>query len=222
MRQRCGGWWRSGLAVLGAVAAGLGAGGAGAADLAAFVNGARARHGEAGERAARFLVAHLPPGDGEALTGEFLAENLDLALEDRGEFPWAREVPEDLFHNDVLPYAVFDEPRDPWRADFLRRGRALVRGARSASEAAHALNRGLFNEVKVHYHTGRKRPNQSPRESMESGRATCTGLSILLVDACRAVGIPARAVGTPLWSNGRGNHTWVEIWDGAWHFAGAD
>ena len=57
---------------------------------------------------------------------------------------------------------------------------------------------------------------------MESGRATCTGLSIILTDACRAVGIPARAVGTPMWSNGRGNHTWVEIWDNGWHFLGAD
>ncbi len=42
------------------------------------------------------------------------------------------------------------------------------------------------------------------------------------MDACRAVGIPARAVGTPLWANERGNHTWVEIWDGDWHFTGAD
>ena len=57
---------------------------------------------------------------------------------------------------------------------------------------------------------------------MQLGKATCTGLSIILVNACRAVGIPARAVGTPLWANQRGNHTWVEIWDGDWHFTGAD
>jgi len=25
-----------------------------------------------------------------------------------------------------------------------------------------------------------------------------------------------------MWSNGRGNHTWIEIWDGGWHFTGAD
>ena len=36
---------------------------------------------------------------------------------------------------------------------------------------------------------------------METGVATCTGLSILLVDACRSVGVPARIAGTPLWSN---------------------
>ena len=56
---------------------------------------------------------------------------------------------------------------------------------------------------------------------MESGLASCTGLSVLLVDACRAVGVPARLVGTPLWSDNSGNHTWVEIWDNGWHFTGA-
>src|SRR5205807_5318470 len=25
-----------------------------------------------------------------------------------------------------------------------------------------------------------------------------------------------------LWWNKRGNHTWVEVWDDGWHFAGAD
>jgi Transglutaminase-like superfamily len=56
---------------------------------------------------------------------------------------------------------------------------------------------------------------------MEQGKATCTGLAILLADACRSVGVPARLVGTPLWANERGNHTWVEIWDEKWHFTGA-
>ncbi len=40
-------------------------------------------------------------------------------------------------------------------------------------------------------------------------------------DACRSVGVPARLVGTKLWSDKSGNHTWVEIWDNGWHFTGA-
>ena len=187
-----------------------------------FINAARERHGEPGERAARFLVEHMPDPDREQLSSEFLIENLELAFRARAEFPWAKGVPEDLFLNDVLPYAVFDESRDPWRPALLELGREIVAQASTASEAVQALNRELFNRIKVHYNTGRKRPNQSPKESIELGMATCTGLSIILVDACRAVGIPARAVGTPLWSNGRGNHTWVEIWDNDWHFTGAD
>jgi hypothetical protein len=186
------------------------------------VSAAKERHGDAGVRAARFLIEHLPPPDRETLPAEFVIENLDLAFLARAEFPWAAAVPEEIFLNDVLPYAVFDEPRDPWRAELLGIARELVKGARTASEAAQALNRQLFNAIKVHYHTGRKRPNQSYRESKESGKATCTGLAIILAQACRAVGVPARAVGTPLWANQRGNHTWVEIWDGDWHFTGAD
>ncbi len=195
---------------------------AAAAPVDDFIAAAKAKHGEAGERAAKFLVEHMPAKDKESLTAEFLTENLDLAFQARAEFPWAKAVPEEIFLNDVLPYAVFDETREAWRADYLAKARPVVKDAKTASEAAQALNREFFNIVKVHYNTGRKMPNQSPSESAKLGMATCTGLSIILVDACRAVGIPARAVGTPMWTNDRGNHTWVEVWDGGWHFTGAD
>ncbi len=187
-----------------------------------FISSAKEKHGEAGQRAAEFLVTHMPATDRETLSKEFLIENLNLAFQARETFPWAMSVPEEIFFNDVLPYAVFDEPRDAWRADFLVKATPLVKDATTATEAVQALNENFFKLVNTHYHTGRKRTNQSPKESMEQGKATCTGLSILLVDVCRAVGIPARAVGTPMWTNGRGNHTWIEIWDGDWHFTGAD
>lgn len=186
-----------------------------------FISTAKAKHGAFGEKAARFVVENMPESD-RALGVDFLAENLDLAIKARETFPWAKEVPEEIFLNDVLPYAVFDEPRDPWRADFFEKASPLVKEAKTATEAVQVLNKEFFKLINTHYHTGRKRTNQSPKESMEQGKATCTGLSILLVDACRAVGIPARAVGTPMWTNGRGNHTWIEIWDGGWHFTGAD
>lgn len=187
-----------------------------------FVAAASEKHGTDGEKAAKFLIEHMPDKDKESLTAEFLTSHLDSAFASRAGFPWAADVPWDVFLNDALPYAVFDETREPWHAQLREIAKPLVRNAKSASEAAQALNRGIFNQINVHYHTGRKKPNQSLGESMASGRATCTGLSIILVNACRSVGIPARAVGTPLWANGRGNHTWVEIWDKGWHFTGAD
>ena len=193
-----------------------------ASPLDEFVAAAKEKHGALGEKAARYLVDHMPPADQTSLSASFLLENLDLALQARERFPWAGDVPEEIFLNDVLPYAIFDEPRDPWRADFFLRASALVNEAKTASEAAQILNRDFFKLIKTHYHTGRKRTNQSPKESMALGKATCTGLSIILVAACRSVGIPARAVGTPMWHDNSGNHTWVEIWDGGWHFTGAD
>jgi len=187
-----------------------------------FISQAGEVHGESGAKAARFLVEHMPDADRKILTKDFLMENLEYAMRAREVFPWAGDVPDEIFLNDVLPYAVFDEPRDPWRAEFFEKAGALVKDARTAGEAAQILNRDFFKLVKTHYDTGRERVNQSPAESIRQGKATCTGLSIMLVAACRSVGVPARAVGTPMWWNRSGNHTWVEIWDGEWHFTGAD
>ena len=173
------------------------------------------------QRAAAFLAEHRPARDAQ-IDEQILSDNLRLALAARDEFPWAARVPEEIFLNDVLPYAVLDETRENWRPAMLERCRPIVADATSATEAAQALNRELFSLINVHYNTGRKKPNQSPAESMAQGRATCTGLSIMLVDACRSVGVPARVAGVASWHDKRGNHTWVEIWDDGWHFLGAD
>jgi hypothetical protein len=168
-----------------------------------------------------FLVANMPESDLGALRSEFLIANVELAYKARSEFAWAKAVPEDIFLNDVLPYANIDEKRDAWRKEFYDLCRPLVKDCKTATEAVMVLNAELFPKLKLGYSTQRKAPNQSPKESIEQGKASCTGLSIVLADACRAVGIPARLVGTPLWSDKRGNHTWVEIWDGRWKFTGA-
>ena len=164
----------------------------------------------------------MPASDRATLGCDFLMENLSLALAAREKFPWAKKVPERIFFNDVLPYASLDEPRDPWRADFFKLASEIVRDCTNATDAAQALNRELFKKINVHYNTARKRNNQSPAESIEQGKATCTGLAIILVDACRAVGVPARIAGVPAWAQKEGNHTWMEIWDGDWFFTGAD
>ncbi|MGI9242604.1 MAG: transglutaminase domain-containing protein [Verrucomicrobiales bacterium] len=194
-----------------------------AAELSGFVQSAAEGHGEFGERAAIYLVEGMPKRDLQGLSKDFLLQNLDLAMKARDEFPWAREMSEGLFLNDVLPYASLDETRESWRPDFYQRSAAIVKDCETAEDAVQALNREFFKEFNVHYNTGRKAPNQSPSESKALGMATCTGLAIILVDACRSVGVPARVAGTALWSNKRGNHTWVEVHDGErWRFTGAD
>ncbi|MGB1128691.1 MAG: transglutaminase domain-containing protein [Haloferula sp.] len=197
--------------------------GGNADEIRAFVAESEKAHGEEGKRAAEFLVAGMPTKDLKSLDSGFLIENLTLAFQAREEFPWATQVPEEVFLNDVLPYASLDETRESWRPDFYAQCKPLVKDCKTAAEAAQVINRDFFNLIKVHYNTGRKAPNQSPSESKALGMATCTGLSIILVDACRSVGVPARIAGTALWANKRGNHTWVEIHDrDEWFFTGAD
>ena len=80
----------------------------------------------------------------------------------------------------------------------------MIKSATSAYEAAAILNNKMFEMVGVKYSTKRPKADQAPYESMEAGLASCTGLSILLIDACRSIGIPARFVGTPMWYNNAG------------------
>jgi hypothetical protein len=168
-----------------------------------------------------FLIGNMPDNDLKSLKADFLLLNCELAYKARAEAPWGKDIPEDIFLNDVLPYANVDETRDAWRKEFFDLCMPIAKTCKTAGEAAHKINGELFKTLKVKYSTERRAPNQSPKESIEQGKASCTGLSIVLSDACRAVCVPARLVGTPLWANKRGNHTWVEVWDKTWHFTGA-
>lgn len=168
-----------------------------------------------------FLITNMPQSDLQSLKAPFLLENVQLAAKARAMFPWGKKIPEELFLNNVLPYANVNEARDPWRKQFFEMCVPIVKDCKTPAEAAHKLNSELFKKVKVRYSTKRRIPHQSPAESMEIGMASCTGLSILLSDACRSVCIPARLVGTAQWATVPGNHTWVEIWDDGWHFTGA-
>jgi hypothetical protein len=168
-----------------------------------------------------FLIANMPDRDLTTLTAEFLLTNTKLAYAARKEVPWGNDIPEAIFLNDVLAYANVDEKRDAWRKEFYDLCMPIAKQCKTPSEAAQRLNSELFKTLKLGYSTQRKAPNQSPKESIEQGKASCTGLSIVLSDACRSVCVPARLVGTAMWANKRGNHTWVEIWDKDWHFTGA-
>lgn len=166
-----------------------------------------------------YLIAWMPQGDRDTMRLDLLRENVTYALRARAEFPWAQALPDSVFLNDVLPYAVVDEVRDSWRRDFYERFAPRVKGCTDIRAALDTVNRILPSAVGVEYNTLREKTNQSPSESMRQGMASCTGLSILLVDALRSVGIPARFAGTASWHDDRGNHSWTEVrLDDGWHF----
>ncbi len=172
-------------------------------------------------RAIEWLIVHMPDSDLRELSGDFLLRHCDGAWNAWRSAPWADAVSEELFLDCILPYASITEPREAWFDAMRARCRPLIGEATTPGMATVLINQRLFPAVGVQYSTQRKRADQSPSQSIESGMASCTGLAILLVDACRSVGIPARFVGTPLWPDRSGNHSWVEVWDGGWHYTGA-
>lgn len=166
-----------------------------------------------------FLISYMPDRDLQSLSAAFLLENVTYAYKARTEFPWASAVPDSIFMNDVLPYVSLNESREGWRKDFYNRFSKYVAGCQTISDAIDSVNRNIRDEVMVDYNTKREKPDQSPSESIRQGMASCSGLSILLTDAFRAVGIPSRVAGTPNWHDERGNHNWCEVWAGGeWYF----
>lgn len=170
------------------------------------------------QAAMTYLLAWMPQGDRDTMDLALLRENVTYACRTRAEFPWAKALPDSIFLNEVLPYASVDEVRDAWRKDFYERFAPRVKNCKTMREAIDTINSIIPKVVGVEYNTLREKTNQSPAESMRQGMASCTGLSILLVDALRSVGIPARFAGTAAWHDNRGNHSWTEVWiDGTWY-----
>ena len=173
---------------------------------------------DAEKRDMAFLIKNMPDFDREGgIDISLLKENVTYANIARTKYAWAKALPEDVYLHEVLPYHVVDEVRDAWRKDLYELFSPAVDTCATMYEAICAVNANIPRLTGVDYNTKREKTNQSPKESMRQGMASCTGLAILLVDAYRAVGIPARFAGTASWHDNRGNHSWTEVWlDGQW------
>jgi len=166
-----------------------------------------------------FLISYMPKRDLTTLKASFLLENAKYAYKAKDVFPWCASLPDSIFFNEVLPYTNVAETRDPWRKDFFERFSKYVETKKDLKEAIFAIANPINKEVKVEYNTKRSIVDSSPLEAMSENMATCTGLSIILTDAFRSVGIPSRLAGTAMWTNLKGNHTWSEVWiDNQWKF----
>ena len=164
-----------------------------------------------------YLIVNMYADDLRSMDLALLSENVEYAQKAREKYEWAKALPEEVYLQDVLPYHVVDEVRDSWRKELYEMFSPAVDTCKTMYDAICAVNANIPQLTGVHYNTKREKTNQSPRESMRQGMASCTGLSILLVDAYRAVGIPARFAGTASWHDNRGNHSWTEVWlDGEW------
>lgn len=166
-----------------------------------------------------FIIAYMPKRDLTSLKADFLLENSEYAFKAREKYSWCAALPDSVFFNEVLPYANISENRDAWRKSFYERFAKYADDTDNMVSVLMAIANNIKDETGVEYNTKRSRVDISPLQAIKENMATCTGLSILLTDAYRAVGIPSRIAGTAMWTNYRGNHTWSEVLiDNEWQF----
>ena len=165
------------------------------------------------------------PGGVDGLDAGVAAVAANATLTAKMRWPWAWGVPRDIFRDYVLPYASANEPRTHWHGLLAKAVEpilnALPRRA-SISDVAEAINSEFWQNVGgVKFHSGQTPLIFDPVSTVAFGYASCTGVSTTYIAALRVAGVPARLVGTPAWLGDplRGNHNWVELWDGAsWRF----
>jgi O-antigen ligase/tetratricopeptide (TPR) repeat protein len=161
-----------------------------------------------------FLLVNMPDRDLKTLLPGFLTDDVTYAYRARRDIPWAKNIPDDIFLNYVLPYAVADEHRDDWRRMFYGLFRDKAAASGSFEEAVIGLNRDILLEFHLGYaERDNRKALQSPFEAIRAGTVSCGEASVLLIDACRAVGIPARLAILRRWAHLAGGHIWVEVYD---------
>ncbi len=171
------------------------------------------------KEAMAFLICYMPERDLKTISADLLIENVIYAYKAKNNFIWGKNLPKEIFFNEVLPYVTMNETRENWRKDFYERFSKYVKNAKDIFEAIDLINKNIRDELLVDYNTNREKPDQSPSESIKQKMASCSGLSILLTDAFRSVCIPSRIAGTPNWYDKRGNHNWVEVLaNNKWYF----
>ncbi|MBN1221638.1 MAG: O-antigen ligase family protein [Candidatus Aminicenantes bacterium] len=167
-----------------------------------------------------FLLANMPLADLQSLTADFLVSNVKYAIKARQELPYNQGIPEEVFLNYVLPYSNVNEQRDNWRADFYNRFIETARTNSTVEETAVDLNAQIYREFTLEFMVSDFRKLiYSPYESIEKGSVSCAESALMLVNACRAVGIPARMIFIPYWTHSAGGHVWLEVYDKEqWHY----
>eukprot|EP00451_Oxyrrhis_marina_P022280 CAMPEP_0204354560 /NCGR_PEP_ID=MMETSP0469-20131031/33496_1 /ASSEMBLY_ACC=CAM_ASM_000384 /TAXON_ID=2969 /ORGANISM="Oxyrrhis marina" /LENGTH=329 /DNA_ID=CAMNT_0051341673 /DNA_START=52 /DNA_END=1041 /DNA_ORIENTATION=- len=182
------------------------------------------------DEAYSFLSNNMPPWDRlndleNQHIGGIIVPTINISVASRAT-PFAAKVPKDVWLDAVLPYASTNEARNNWREKFNALLKPEVAGpsyvAQNLSDAVVHLNSVLWTVLRegqsaVVFKSQQTPLIYDPMSTLFYGYASCTGISIMFVDALRSVGIPARVVGTPAW-NGKeanGNHNWVEVWLGS-------
>lgn len=168
--------------------------------------------------AMQFLYAYMPYSDIANYEPEFFQRQVEMAFRARKEFPWGKQVPEDIFRHFVLVYRVNNENLDSAREVFFNELKPRLNGL-SMHDAALEVNHWCHEKVAYRASDGR---TSAPLATMRTALGRCGEESTFAVTAFRAVGIPARQCYTPRWAHCDDNHAWVEVWvDGQWHYLGA-
>lgn len=149
--------------------------------------------------------------DIEALSAEFLIDNIDRAFKAWEESPWHDEVNFDRFKRFVLPYRADKELlRIGWRDSIICTYAPIVAGAKTAKEAFEYLRKAVNSVRRNGKYDFPYVMDAVALRNHYSG--ICLERCVYLTAVCRAFGLPVTIDNCGKWANYSNNtHTWVAL-----------
>jgi hypothetical protein len=152
--------------------------------------------------------------DIKTLSADFLIQHIDQSFANRESSPWKHKVSFGNFCEYILPYAVFNEKRELWTADYREKyGRYLAgymqeKGSTGKiMEACELLNNSMITNMKMEYYD-RNLKNYPPLMVDHIRSGVCEEYVRRAIYIMRSLGIPAGSDFTPAWGSFYSFHLW--------------
>ena len=146
--------------------------------------------------------------DVEVVTADYLIRHIELSFEHRERYPWLREIPFEVFLEEVLPYRFAEEGLNLWidssgvREDELERLEVLDEKKYSVWSTDWELK--LTNDERT---LSRGKIMEYARQDI---RMDCQYLAYMENLRNRAAGIPSSVDFIPCYASRNGNHYWCK------------
>ncbi|MDR0348097.1 MAG: transglutaminase-like domain-containing protein, partial [Tannerella sp.] len=152
------------------------------------------------------------------ITADYLMNNIELSFKVWNEQPWGKNVPFDVFCEEILPYRIANEPLENWREKVLVNFSKLNRTFKQQPEltAVEACIRVNLQLPKLKL-SNQPLPSMNYSMIMTALRGTCKEMTALTVFTMRALGIPVTREWTPKWPRRNVGHLWNSVYDGSGH-----
>ncbi|MDR2038399.1 MAG: carbohydrate-binding protein [Bacteroidales bacterium] len=151
------------------------------------------------------------------ISAEYLINNIELAFMVWREMPWGKNIPFDIFCEEILPYRVSTEPLENWREKVLASFADFYRtfGEDTSITVVEACNR--VNDRLPRFRMDNDFPPMNYTQLMATTRSTCDGMSALTIFVMRGLGIPVTYDFTPKYVELKAGHSWNSVYDSAVH-----
>jgi len=152
--------------------------------------------------------------DIEHITADYLIDNIELAFKVWGEMPWGKDVPFDVFCEEILPYRSNTEMLENWREKVLASFAVFYdefRDDTTGITPVEACSR--VNDKLPRFRLDKDFPPMNFSQLMATTRGTCLNMTNLAVFVMRGLGIPVTCDFTPLWPGWLIGHEWNSVRD---------